>query len=235
VAKFRRRAARGLNFNAEYTFAKALTDGWESSSSTDSQIATCRSCDKGPASFDVRHRVVLSGVYELPVGRGRPFGRDLPRAADLVAGGWIITGITTFSTGAPIFITSPNTTGIVYTSVRANRLCNGSDSKYSGNLRTDGFIEFDTSCFASPAVGYFGTSGRSPIDGPGINNWDLGLEKTFSIREQTRLEFRGELFNAFNHAQFTMLTTDTGSGANFGRISSARAPRLIQLGLKLLF
>lgn len=235
VAKFRRRAARGLNFNAEYTFAKALTDGWESGSSTDNQFAICRRCDKGPASFDVRHRVVLSAVYDLPVGRGRSFGANLPRAADLALGGWIFTGIATFSSGPPIFITSPNTTGVVYTSVRANRLCNGSNSKFSGNLRTDGLIEFDTSCFASPAVGYFGNSGRSPINGPGVNNWDLGLEKTFTLREQTRLEFRGEIFNAFNHAQFNMLSSDTGSGANFGRIASARAPRLIQLGLKLLF
>ena len=235
VAKYRRRAARGLNFNAEYTLAKALTDGWEDSSSTDSQVTICRACDKGPASFNQLHRVVLSAVYDVPVGRGRTFGTSLPRAADLLVGGWIVTGIASFSTGVPIFLTSPNTTGVVYTSTRPNRICNGADSKLSGNLRTDGFLDFNTSCFVSPPVGYFGNSGRAPLNGPGVNNWDLGLEKTFTIKEQTRIELRSEFFNAFNHAQFGLPSADTGSGANFGRVSSARTPRLIQLGMKLLF
>jgi hypothetical protein len=169
------------------------------------------------------------------VGRGRTFGTSLPRAADLLVGGWIVTGIASFSTGVPIFLTSPNTTGVVYTSTRPNRICNGADSKLSGNLRTDGFLDFNTSCFVSPPVGYFGNSGRAPLNGPGVNNWDLGLEKTFSIKEQTRIELRSEFFNAFNHVQFGLPSADTGSGANFGRVSSARTPRLIQLGVKLLF
>jgi len=237
VLKFRRRAARGLNFNAEYTFGKALTDGSESAGNLTGQIATCRRCDKGPTTFDQRHRMVLSTVYELPVGRGKSFGGNMPRGADLAAGGWILTGIMTFATGVPIFISSPNTTGVANTTIRSNRLCNGADSKLSGNLRNDGFLDFDTSCFASPAVGYFGNSGRDPINGPGVNNWDLGLQKTFPlpVKEQTRLEFRGEFFNAFNHAQFNLPDSNTGDGANFGRISSARTPRLIQLGLKLIF
>ena len=144
-------------------------------------------------------------------------------------------GIASFSTGVPIFLTSPNTTGVVYTSTRPNRICNGADSKLSGNLRTDGFLYFNTSCFVSPPVGYFGNSGRAPLNGPGANNWDLGLEKTFTIKEQTRIELRSEFFNAFNHAQFDLPSADTGSVANFGRVLSARTPRLIQLGMKLLF
>jgi hypothetical protein len=237
VLKFRQRATHGLNFNAEYTFAKALTDGSESAGNLTGQVARCRRCDKGPTTFDQRHRVVLSMVYELPIGRGKSFGGSMPRGADLAVGGWIITGITTFATGIPIFMSSPNTTGVANTTIRSNRLCNGADNKFSGNLRSDGFIDFDTSCFTSPAVGYFGNSGRDPINGPGLNNWDLGLQKTFPlpIKEQTKLEFRGEFFNAFNHAQFNQPDSNTGDGSNFGRISSARAPRLVQLGLKLLF
>jgi hypothetical protein len=237
VLKYRRSAARGLNFNGEYTFGKALTDGSESAGNLTGQIATCRRCDKGPTTFDQRHRLVFSLVYELPVGRGRSFGGNLPRAADLALGGWVVTGITTFATGIPIFVTSPNTTGVANTTIRANRLCNGADSELLGKLRVNGFIDFNAACFASPPVGYFGNSGRDPINGPGVNNWDLGLQKSFPlpIREQTRLEFRGELFNAFNHAQFNLPDSSTGDGANFSRISSARTPRLIQLGLKLIF
>src|SRR5437764_3615858 len=81
IVKFRRRAARGLNFNAEYMFAKALTDGSEGAGSVAGQFAFCRACDKGEMSTDQPQRVVLSTVYELPLGRGRSFGKNLPRAA----------------------------------------------------------------------------------------------------------------------------------------------------------
>ena len=235
--KYRRRASRGLNFNVEYMFSKALTDGSEGAGSVAGQFAFCRACDRGRMSTDQPHRVVLNAVYELPVGRGRTFGRDMSRVTDLLAGGWIFTGITTFAAGTPIVITSPNTTSTVNTTVRPNRICNGADDRFSGNLRSNGFVDFDTSCFSSPPVGFFGNSGRNPIYGPGINNWDLGLQKTFPLpfRERTRFEFRAEFFNAFNHAQFNPPNGNTGSGANFGRISGARAPRLIQLGIKVIF
>ncbi len=237
IGKYRRRVAGGLNFNAEYTFSKALLDGSERAGLLDSQIATCRRCDKGPAAFNQAHRMVLSSVYELPVGRGKRFGATIPRAADIAVGGWILTGISTFATGTPIPITAPNTTGVQSATVRPNRLCNGMDSHLSGNLRGNGFIDFNTSCFVSPPVGYFGNSGRDPITGPGVQNWDVGLQKTFPLpfRERTKLKFRGEFFNVFNHANFNLPNSNAGDTVNFGRISSARTPRLIQLGLKLLF
>lgn len=236
-AKYQHRLSQGLNLRLEYTFAKTLTDGWEFGTSTDEQITTCRHCDKGYASFDQRHRFVASTIYDLPFGRGRRFGGRMPKAADLLAGGWSMTGITTFATGVPIFVTSPATTSSVYISHRPVRLCDGADSSLAGNLRGNGFLDFQTSCFATPATGYFGDSGRAPLNGPGINNWDIGIEKEFPVpvREQTKLQFRAEMFNAFNHAQFGLPNANTGDGANFGRIGSARSPRLVQLGLKLLW
>ncbi len=211
--------------------------GGKAAPSTDMQSLVCRACDKGHASFDQRHRLVASTIYDLPFGRGRKFGSNINQAADYVVGGWTVTGITSFATGFPIFITSPASTPSAYISHRPNRLCDGADSSLSDNLRNNGMVYFKTSCFAAPATGFFGNTGRAPLHGPGINNWDIGLEKQFPIpiTEQMKLQFRGELFNAFNHAQFNNPNGDTGAGANFGRISSARAPRLIQLGLKLLW
>ena len=235
--KYNHRAGAGLNLRLEYTFSKALVDGWESGSSTDMQNLVCRACDKGHASFDQRHRLIASTIYDLPFGRGRMFGSNMSQAADYVVSGWTVTGITTFATGFPIFITSPASTPSAYISHWPNRLCDGADSSLSGNLRNNGMLYFKTSCFAAPATGFFGNTGRAPLHGPGIKNWDIGLEKQFPIpiTEQMKLQFRGELFNAFNHAQFNNPNGDTGGGANFGRVSSARAPRLIQLGLKLLW
>ena len=111
VMRYQHRAAAGLNLRMEYTLAKALTDGWESGGSTQSQITTCRACDKGPTSFDVRHRAVVSAIYDLPFGRDRKFGSNMSRGLDLLAGGWNFTGITSFATGTPIFLSGPNRTG----------------------------------------------------------------------------------------------------------------------------
>jgi hypothetical protein len=235
VTRYEHRAAAGLNLRFEYTFGKAMIDtGWEGGGNQ-SQIATCRSCDKAPASFNVAHRAVFSTIYDLPFGRRRAFGRNMSRALDLAAGGWTVTAITSFATGTPVALSAANTTATSNITTRPSRLCAGGSSDLLGNLRNNGFVAFDTSCFAAPAVGYFGNTGRNPITGPGVNNWDLGFQKYFTLREQTRLEFRAEMFNAFNHAQFGQPNANVANGANFGRISSAAAPRLVQMSMKLLF
>ena len=92
----------------------------------------------------------------------------------------------------------------------------------------------DPACWEVAPQGSFGNSSRSPLLGPGRNNWDIGVQKFFQIHEQTQLQFRMEMFNAFNHAQFNNPNSNRGSG-NFGLIGGARQPRLIQFGLKLLF
>jgi hypothetical protein len=236
VARYQHRAAAGLNLRAEYTFSKALTDTWESGGSTESQITACRRCDKGPTSFYQRQRLVLSTIYDLPFGRGRGFGKTWARPVDAVAGGWTVTAITSFSLGTPIFLNSPNRTGSVYVTHRPNRVCDGNNTDLLHNLRHDGFLAFDTSCFAIPAVGYFGNAGRDIINGPGANNWDIGFDKFFPLwGEHKRLEFRAEMFNAFNHAQFGQPNATVADGLNFGRVSTAAAPRLIQMSMKLMF
>lgn len=237
-AKFNHRAGLGLNFRLEYTWSKVLTDAFEGPAvATSSQVASCRACDKGLSSYDQRHRVVASTIYELPFGRGRHFGSQAHSVVNAIAGEWTVTAITTFATGVPIYITSPSQTSSIYVSQRPNRVCEGSDSSLSDNLQTNGLLYFNTSCFQTPAAGFFGNSGRTPISGPGQSNWDIGLHKQFSLGlgETTRLELRGEFFNAFNHAQFTSPNAGTGSGANFGRVSSTLPPRLVQVAMKLTF
>lgn len=237
-AKFTHRMSAGLNFRLEYTFSKVLTDAFEGPNvATSSQIARCRACDKGFTSFDQRHRLVASTIYDIPVGHGRRFGAALPSLVDAVAGGWTLTAITTFATGVPIFITSPSETASIYVSQRPIRTCDGNDPSLAGNLRGDGLLYFNTSCYRTPASGFFGNSGRDPLHGPGQNNWDLGIQKDFRmpLTEQSRLQFRGEFFNAFNHAQFTNPDANTGDGAKFGRVSGTQSPRLIQAALKLIW
>ncbi|HWQ54741.1 MAG TPA: carboxypeptidase regulatory-like domain-containing protein [Bryobacteraceae bacterium] len=186
---------------------------------------------RGLCSQDTRHRYSLSWVYDLPFGRGRAIGTDLPRVADAILGGWQINGILTLRTGDPFSVTvqgDPANVGDGTTRAdligKANEVSDRSVDRW-----------FNTAAFARPANFRFGTSGRNIVIGPGINNWDLSLFKMFRIDEARQFQFRGEAFNAFNRPQFGFPGATLGT-AQFGRISSTvRDPRDIQLSLKFLF
>lgn len=235
IAKYRHRTNQGLDLLFQYTLSKVLTDAWQSTLLPNGQIAACRACDKGPATFDVPQRAVASAVWELPFGRGQRFGANIPRAGNIVAGNWRITSIVTMTAGQPVALTAPNTTSSLYLNPLPNRICNGNSAAFSDHVRSNRLLWFDSSCFVLPASGYFGNSGRTVLHGPGFDNWDIGFEKAFSFvaRESSRVLFRAELFNAWNHTQLEPPNGDGGAGVNFGRISAARPPRLIQFGIKL--
>jgi len=93
---------------------------------------------------------------------------------------------------------------------------------------------FNTAAFSQPDAGVIGTSGRNILRGPGINNWDMSVFKNFEIREQMRLQMRLESFNAFNHTQWGGPHHNIAD-KQFGQITSARAGRINQVGLKLVF
>ncbi len=231
VARYHHRMSHGLDLRVEYTFGKALYDGWELGGATNNQIANNRALDKGPTSFNVKHRGVVSALWELPWGRGRQLGTGMPRGLDYAIGGWTLTTIATFSNGLPIFITVPNRTGSPFVAHRPNRVCGGNLS--GADLRTN--LQFiDTSCFEVPERGFFGNSARAPISGPGLNNFDIGIQKRFEVTESTFVQFRVEMFNAFNHAQF-LNPNGNAANRNFGLVGAARAPRLVQFGLKYIF
>ncbi len=234
IAKYQHRTNRVLNLLFEYTFGKALTDAWQFSILPSAQITDCRRCDKGPATFNVRQRAVASAVWEMPFGRGRRYGSRTSPGMNMILGGWMLSALVTFSTGEPVYLTAPNTTGGLYVVPVPDRVCNGNNSAFSNNVRRNGFLWFDPACFSIPPVGYFGNSGRTVLNGPGINNWDLGAQKFFPLGlESSRLLFRVEMFNAWNHTQFEEPDGNAGDGPNFGRISATRPPRLVQIGIKL--
>ena len=236
IAKYEHRAASGLNLRVEYTLAKALTDSYQFSQTIYNQITDCRRCSKGPATFDVRSRTVGSIVWEMPFGRGQRFGSNLPGWAEAAAGKWTLTAIATFATGQPVVLAAPNQTSSALINPLPNRVCDGRNSQLSSNIRNNGFVWFDTACFPIPPVGYFGNSGSTVLNGPGLNNWDLGVQKLFPVtRDAVRLHVRLEMFNAWNHPQFERPDSNAGDGANFGRISAARPPRLIQIALKIVW
>ena len=96
---------------------------------------------------------------------------------------------------------------------------------------------FNRALFSPEDLGYYGTANRRFFHGPGINNWDISLQKDVRLTESKTLEIRGELFNAFNHAQFFGPEAVNGNpdSTNFGRIVNAQAPRQLQLAAKFTF
>ncbi|MGD1155419.1 MAG: carboxypeptidase-like regulatory domain-containing protein [Terriglobia bacterium] len=235
TAKFQREFSGGFSFLANYTWSKALTDTMQGGANSPlNQMASCRDCDKGTAGFNIPQRLVAAAVWELPVGTGRRLLRGTSPIWNGFVGGWTLNAITTFSSGNPFTVNAPNNTAAVLTNFRANRLCNGRAELNNQNLRSNGLYWIDPSCFATPATGFFGDSGANIITGPGLNNWDLGIEKNFQFRETWQLQFRTEFFNAWNHAQFENPDSTVGD-ANFGQVTQARDAREIQFGLKLLW
>ncbi|HMB29263.1 MAG TPA: TonB-dependent receptor, partial [Blastocatellia bacterium] len=164
-------------------------------------------------------------------GRGKRYGANLNKAADVIAGGWQMNGIATFQMGFPITVTAGDTGGLLDTSGtnRAN-LVGDPNSGGAGTIAS----WFNKNAFAQPAPGVFGSSGRNILRAPGINNFDLSLFKNFAITERLRFQLRLESFNAFNHTQFGGVQTNVTS-PQFGQITSTRAARINQLGAKFIW
>lgn len=186
--------------------------------------------DHGLSDFDVDHRLVGSFVYNLPFGNGERIAGSATGVKEAVVGGWQLNGIYTWQRGFPLTVTAADLGGL-NDSFGANRanLVGDPDSGGQSILRW-----FNTAAFAQPAAGTFGTSGRNILRGPGLNNLDLALFKNFTVTGRTRLQFRLESFNALNHTQFNSVNTNLTS-PTFGVVNGARAGRINQLGLKVLF
>jgi hypothetical protein len=236
IVRYQHQMAHGLSMLANYTFERALTNGFDpnSASAVSNQIASCHRCDLGPTAEDIPQSLVVSALYDLPFGRGRALASNISTPLNAIVGGWRMTTIGTFNVGEPVEITSPNETSSSNVQARPNRLCNGNDSQFKDNMRTNGYIEFNKGCFVTPAPNHFGNAGRGLIYAPGQDQVDFSMIKTIPVYEHSSLELRGEFFNVFNHAQFLNPDSSTGD-AKFGVVTSARDPRIVQLAGRFVF
>lgn len=226
--RLERRYKSGLSLLGVYTWSKAMAirsfDNW-----TVMDINNIR-MNYGPVN-DYNHNAVISYIYDLPFGAGRPLLNGGNEIANHLIGGWQVNGITTFRSGVALSLTSPVSNN------RGNRAGNRPDRIANGNLPTaERSVErwFDTRAFKDPILGTYGNSGEGIIRGPGLVNFDLSVFKNFRLRETTTIQFRWEMFNALNHVNLNNPSTNTGD-ARFGRISSALTAREVQAGLKLIF
>lgn len=231
TGRLEKRFSSGFSFLTSYTWSKALDSGTDISSDPVKAPGDANSY-RGLAALDTGHRFVFSYLWELPFGKGKPMFGDASGIANVLIGGWQVNGITTFQLGVPISVTVPaQTPDVDAFQVFADRLCDG---RLPRGERTR-LRWFDPSCYAIPAPGRFGTSGRSTMRAPGINNWDFSVFKNFELPGEGRqLQFRFESFNFFNHTQFGAPASGLPNPA-FGVINSARDPRQIQMALRLSF
>jgi hypothetical protein len=243
--KVQRNFTNGFMLLAGYTWSKTIDDTGgtfvgEGSRGFVVQDALNRHADRGLAAQDVRHRLVVSYVYELPVGRGKRF-LNRGGAFDAVLGGWQVNGVTTYQTGSPLFITQAcNRSNTDVGDSRPDVVGNPKlpDGRSSGDQVNE---FFNTSAFVNVCPGEngpftFGNSGRNNVIGPGVANWDFGMFKEFRLKgESTRLQFRSEFFNLFNHPIFAQPGRTAGT-PQFGRIAGTSFdPREIQFALKLYY
>lgn len=236
--KAEKRFAAGLNLLLAYTAGK-LIDDYSRTAVVGRTAAPQNIYDrKGERSVslgDVPQRLVMSYVYELPFGRGRRLGAAWAPLLDAFAGGWQLNGITTFQSGQPLTLATQDTSNSGTNLLRPNST--GRSAKLEGPVVDRLNRYFDTSAFVQPAAFTFGNAGRALPDvrGPGVRNWDLSIFKNFRLMEGKKLQFRSELFNAFNTPQFDFPNSNLNNPL-FGTISAqANTPRQIQFGLKLLF
>ena len=237
-ASVNRRFTSGLQFGVAYTFSKALGVA-SGESSTVSPYFPARQRNYGPLTFDRSQFFVVNYVYDLPkVGQ-----RLGSKPAGWVLDNWQISGVTSLISGAPFTPGFSTTDGADITgsseSARVNVVGNPAISK--GDKTFD--RNFDTSVFRRPAKGDFGNIGVNTLRGPGVNNWDIAISKRFPLRsEQRLLQFRTEMFNTWNHTQFSALNSTARFDAagnqidsTFGSFTAARTPRIIELSLKFYF
>jgi hypothetical protein len=225
-ALFEKRFSHGLQFQASYTYSKSLDNA---SSFEEILNPTNFNATYGPSLYDSRHRFVFNYVWELPIPKYQGFkGKTL--------NGWEISGIYTFQSGFPILINNCNDSELEG-SIQGFE-CPGKPNLVgtfkTHNARSDGFVFAPSQLDNNVAAGQFGTAPRTLCCNPPINNWDMGVFKETGIGEKLRLEFRTELFNVFNHAQFFGVDGSSTS-PTFGQPLKIRDPRLFQFALKLVF
>jgi hypothetical protein len=231
--KVERRLRDGLAFNVSYTLSQSKDDA-SSPGATESEANVPQNVrnifsDTGEwalSSFDHRHQFIASGVVELPFFSG---AGGLRKG---LLGGWRANAIVIVQSGAPFTVNL----GVDRANIGAGpaqRPDQLRDPDLPGSRRT-AERWFDTSAFALQAPFEFGSAPRNSVIGPGYVNVDVALAKTWALPRASVLELRWEIFNLFNRANFDVPNRIFGSPA-FGRISSAKNPREMQLGLRLAF
>ena len=236
--KLEKRYSKGVTYILSYAWSHVIGDARGVTGSGDAPGSNLRFVldpldwkrERGNGAQDMRHRFIGSFVYELPFGRGKRFGAGWGSGLSAVLGDWSVGSIVSLTSGTPQHLTVAGNPANVGGGDRPNVVPGVdwelSDPDPSGFYNPDAFVPNDPFTF--------GNAGKNILVGPGLVGWDFSLYKNIRFSEKYGLQFRAEAFNFPNHPNFNFPNAQVGN-RNFGVISSARAPRIMQIGLKFVF
>jgi hypothetical protein len=249
VLTVQRRRAKGITIQGNYTYSHCIDDGYNDIiQTTGGQIQSRRRADRGNCELDRRHNLNVSTVYETPQFRSN--------VLRVLGSGWQVSGIVRAVTGQYISVSSGtdialngaipqmNSTNTATNSGIDQRPNQILSSVYLPNKGPNGWL--NPAAFALPATGTYGNSGSRNIVGPGSIRFDLGLTRSFAIREKRSLQLRAEAFNVANHVNYCAppfqgivpginCPDNNFASATFGKLLSASDPRIMQVALKFVF
>jgi hypothetical protein len=247
--ELRRRFSSGLQFQADYTFSKALTDAFANTGNSQADLQSFRTLrDKGldytRSQQDQTHRFVANALYELPFGKGRYWMSDANGFVNQIIGGWNVGTILTWATRPPWYVVSNRTTVNSFNAGNAPAQLSGMTfaefKKNIGIFKTPAGVFFinpdllditlnpngtvktsqlKAGLITTPAPGQWGNFPINSLDGPTYFNVDVSLTKRWAVTERIRLELKTTFINILNHPSF-VFGTQTFDSTNFGRITS---------------
>jgi hypothetical protein len=214
-----RQMRSGLLIGAQYMWSHSINDnsvgGGEAAAA---QNVNNRAAERANSAQDIRHTLTTNFIWELPFGRGRRFLQE--GVAEKVFGGWALNGITQARTGRQLTVSVTRSSGDLPDGNNSGQrpdVVPGVSLK-PAKQTTDSWVNL--AAFAVPPKGRWGTAGRSLLTGPGLVQFDLNLSKSFPFGEKRDIEFRWELYNAFNRAQYGDPALNISTPATFGRITA---------------
>ncbi len=241
-----RRLKKGFQVQGAYTYAHSIDDVADALQPAAGNRSLPRNSynlrnERGNSDFDIRQRLVVNYVWDLPIGKGR--GHLSSGLIGRALQGWKVSGITTFQSGHPYDVFY--NVDVEHTGLSGRGTLIGSTALPAGHDATQTGVPLSAFCVqpsCTPPFGIAGNVGRNHFTGPGFNNWDMALAKNTTLTERTNLEFRFEVYNVFNRTQFgqpdNLLQDDNTFGfssSTLGQNDGTTSARQVQFGLKLNF
>ena len=231
-AQLKKSTSHGLFFNVSYTYSKVM-DVQSTAQSPGPENFYNLHQDYGPADFDRRQLLVISGVYSLPFGRGREHLNHGPTVLQAIAGDWNLGGIASLVSGAPFDAQAgSDVANVGGSNQRARRT--GANPYLRGQFTLASKPWLNPAAFSLPAPYTWGSESRNDLVGPSSKDVDLSVFKDIPLKEHLKLQFRSEFFNVFNHSNYST-PTNAVTSSSFGLITGAAGGRDIQFALKVIF
>ncbi len=239
-ALWQKRLSSGLQYSVAYTYSKCMTNnlgyygqgGQSGQSNWYYQNIYDAAAEWGPCDYDATHNFVANAIYDLPIGRGRAFGKNMNKVADALIGGWQASGILSLHTGFPLTVNAADASGTGSRGARADCIA-PPDVLGEQNSPLGGYQWYNPTSYMQPAPGTFGSCGIGTVRGPGLHTVDFDLTKNFKFTERQSMDLRADFINLTNTP--ILNSPNNGVSTTLGLLQSSQGARNVQFSLKYHF